>query len=161
MNPNHHRWRAFRKGFAMHVVLKSNVQVFYGNRSKITIDWILSHFGKHFEVKIYHRALVGNHLHLILLPKDNAKLSGFLRVVAGQISAKLWKNNSPFWKSRPWSRIVHWGKHYSTAIKYVALNYLEGTKQIIRSKNARSELHRYARAIQEVLEDGLTQPPPS
>jgi REP element-mobilizing transposase RayT len=159
VNPRHHKIRSFRQGFALHVVLKSYHQVFWGKRAKETTDFVLSRYGRYFGVKVYHRAIVGHHLHLILLPRSKGDLAGFLREVSGQISLRLWKAETAFWSSRPWSRVLQWGKDYGIATKYVALNYLEGMKLITRRKKAQSELKIYERSIKAVLERGLTHFP--
>ncbi len=157
MNPKHHRRRAFSSGLAMHVVLKANVSVFHGARVSEIVDRVLLRFGKHFAVTVYHRALVGNNLHLVLAPKTQTGLSGFLRVVAGQISLKVSKSKAPFWQQRPWSTLVQWGRHYNRVVKYVALNYLEGRDLIKRVKNIGTELKKYEKWISQVLKRGLTQ----
>ena len=161
MNPAHHRKRSFSQGKAHHFVFKAHTQAFFGNHAKALVDRLLKGYGKYFGVKIYHRGYVGNHLHIILLAPNEKTLAGFLRVLTGQIALRLNKSNTAFWKCRPWSRIIQWGRDYGIATKYVALNVLEGMNRVIRSKNTTkelsSELKLYQKSIEEVLAQGLTQ----
>ena len=149
----------------MHVVLSSHYQVFFNPRVRNITDSICFRYSQYFGIKIYHRAIVGTHIHLIVLAKSDETLHGFLRVVTGVIAAKLLKlglipiNYKKLWTSRPWSRVLCWGRSFTTAIRYTALNYLEGTKQIIRSQTSRrkSELAKHRCLIDEVLAKKLTK----
>lgn len=137
---------------------------FTSKRVRQSIDHLIETYCDYFEISIYHRAVVGNHIHLILLPKREADLHGFLRVFSGQLSNWLRrlkiipKDAKNIWKARPWSRVLEWGEAYSTAIKYVALNYLEGVKRIART-HLPDEMRRHKLLIEEVLKRGLTKLP--
>lgn len=161
MNPNHHRKRDFSKSEALHVVLRSRHNIFWGKKVRFLVDKLLLAYAKYFGLKIYHRAYVGTHLHLILMPRTKKDLSGFLRVLSGQIAVSLKTVGEVFWASRPWSKILKWGRNYGTAVKYIALNYLEGINAILRLNNGKSELKQYEVLIKKVLDEGLTKIPVS
>jgi REP element-mobilizing transposase RayT len=163
MNPKHHKQRDFKEKQAQHVVLSSCYKIFFNPRSKQIADSLLKTYSAHFKIKIYHRAIVGNHIHLICLAQNRTSLAGFLRVISGQLSQRLKlkglvPNTSGFWKSRPWSRVLTWGRGYGTAIKYVALNLLEGERKI-RRYVYKDEIKVFAALIEEVLSKGLTALP--
>lgn len=164
MNPRHNKKRIIRLTQAHHITLKCVYLCFTGKRVRHFIDYLIEKYCDYFEIKIYHRAVVDNHIHLILLPKREADLHGFLRVFSGQLSNWLRtlkiipKDAKNIWKARPWSRALEWGKAYSTAIKYVALNYLEGVRKISRTHKS-DEIRRHRSLIEEVLREKLTQLP--
>lgn len=164
MNPKHNKKRIIRLTQAHHITLKCVYRCFSNKRVRQFIDYLIEKYCSYFEIKIYHRAIVDNHIHLILLTKREADLHGFLRVFSGQLSNWLRKlkiipkDAKNIWKSRPWSRVLEWGKAYGTAINYVALNYLEGVKRIART-HLPDEVRRHKRLIEEVLEKGLTKLP--
>lgn len=164
MNPRHHKKRKVDVKCAHHIVLKSWVNVFHQSRVRQITDSLLVRWADYFGIKIYHRAVVGDHLHLLLLTNNEEKLSGFLRVLSGQISSQLRekgiisKSMKNLWKSRPFSRVLKWGRAYRTAIRYVAFNYLEGVG-LIRRTHQRDEISRFRERIEEVLENQWTQLP--
>jgi len=167
MKPNYHLKRDYVKGQPLHITLMSEYALFLDPRTRQIADSVLLLYSEYFNIKLYHRALVTDHAHLILLAPSNDALSNFLRVVSGVISQKLRKLKllpkeiKNLWRSRPWSRILSWGRNYTTAVKYVALNYLESTKQIFRSKNEkvrRQEMEKHKLLIEMVLKMKLTVP---
>ena len=157
MKPHHHRKRNIRQGLALHVTLKTTQTVFVSKVSRRLVDRLLVGYSKYFKVKVYHRAVLGNHIHLSLKPHSRESLAGFLRVLTGQLAARLKLKTGSFWLTRPWSRVLQWGKDFHTAQKYVALNYLESIGKVIRSKN-KSNLKVFGWLISEVLAKGWTVP---
>ena len=161
MNPHHHKTRAFKLKQAHHIVLKCHYRVFSQARVRQITDSVLLKYGEYFRVKIYHRAIVGDHIHVMVLPKNSSGLHGFLRVITGQLGMKLkglgiTPKGKSLWVSRPWSRVLAWGRAVTTAMHYIALNYLEGQGKVRRS-HKQNELREKAALIQDVLEKQLTK----
>ena len=161
MNPLHHQTRDFKLKCAHHVVFKCHYRVFSQVQIRQMADSILLKYGEYFRVKIYHRAIVGDHIHLLVLPKSSSGLHGFLRVVTGQLGMRLKRlgitpKGKSLWVFRPWSRVLSWGRDVTTAIHYIALNYLEGQGKLRRT-HKQDELKKNAVLIHEVLEKQLTK----
>ena len=162
MKPHHHKRRNFKYGQAQHIVLSASLSVFSSARIKQIIDSLLRKYSQYFGVTIYHRAIVGTHIHLILMARSDEGLSGFLRVISGQVAVKLRaikfipRNIKQLWKNRPWSRVLTWGRNFTTATRYVALNYLEGVGRLRRTHN-RNELRQNTLLIDEILQKNLTK----
>ena len=161
MNPRHHHTRDFKIKQAHHIVFKCHYRVFSQVRVRQITDSVLIKYGEYFRVKIYHRAIVGDHIHLMVLPKSSNGLHGFLRVIAGQLGMRLKRlgltpKGRSLWVSRPWSRVLAWGRSVTIAIRYIALNYLEGQGKVRRTHKP-DELRENAGLIHEVLEKQLTK----
>ena len=162
MNPKHNKKRHFESKLSLHVVLKAKLNLFNNSRARQMIDSLILKYATYFEVNVYHRAIVSDHIHLILKSESKDNLSGFLRVLSAQISLKfrqkkiLPQDFSNIWLKRPWSEVLKWGKRYGTAIQYVALNYLEGMNVIKRTKK-KGELAYYSHPIKKVLTQNLTK----
>ena len=161
INPHHHKTRAFKLKQPHHIVFKCHYRVFSQARVLQITDSVLLKYAEYFRVKIYHRAIVGDHIHLLVLPKSSSSLHGFLRVIAGQLGMKLkglgiTPRGKSLWVFRPWSRVLAWGRAVTIAIRYIALNYLEGQGKVRRTHKS-DELRENARLIHEVLEKQLTK----
>lgn len=164
MYPRHHKKRQIRLTQAHHITLKCAYYLFTQNRVRQIIDHFLEKYCAHFGIRIYHRAVVGNHIHLVLMPRKEEDLHGFLRVFSGQLSTRFRElklvplKAKNIWQLRPWSRVIKWGRAYTTAMKYVALNYLEGINRIKRT-HKQDEIRRHKHLIDEVIKHKLTQLP--
>jgi hypothetical protein len=94
-------------------------------------------------VRVYKFANVGNHIHLglRLLCESawKAYISGLTGGIARIVGFKKSRSKPRFWESRPYTRIVHWGRAYQILKDYIALNEYEadGTlpPRIFRRRN--------------------------
>jgi hypothetical protein len=93
---------------------------------------------------MYEYANVGNHLHLLIKLPHIRAWKAFIREVTGRIalfarrSGGRQKRVQPFWRHRPFTRIVRgWKKAYRLAKDYVVLNQLEGEGLISRREHRR------------------------
>lgn len=119
----------------MHVVLRSSRAVggLAFTKRQRQIEAILNRQAIRFGVKLYRRAIAGNHLHLIVLPRSRAAYAGFVRAIAGILARLVLgcergrAKGLKFWDSRPWSRIVSWGRDFLEVCAYVFQNKLEAT----------------------------------
>ena len=131
-----HRARVFSSKSAQHITLKATRPFFFGEHCRRRVDVVLKKYANRFQVRVYHRAIAPNHVHLVVLSKSALALSRFLRAVTGVIaqsftgSIKGRKKSFEFWASRPWSRLVNWGRDFKGVVNYVALNYLESIRAI-------------------------------
>ena len=91
---------------------------------------------KYFGIKIFHFAIIDNHLHLLVQAKDRDALSGFLRVLSGVIARKVLgiekgeKAASRMWEARPYSRVLAWGREFKNVLHYIERNVLEAARKI-------------------------------
>jgi len=140
----------------LHLVLRSDFAV--GARSLLRhrslINAILDKAAKKFGVSIYERAIVSNHIHLLIRGKNRTQLQNFFRVVAGHIAQQILRKfplirgekprvsggapssqiplpkrsrerENKFWQTRIYSRILSWGREFKTVKAYVIQNTLE------------------------------------
>lgn len=116
------------------------------------VSQIIRESGKHFDVKVYRSSNVGNHLHLLVKARSRRDFQGFLRVLSGAIvfaitgckkgkpvpnslrtelnsslesSPKAENSARKFWDALAYSRVVSWGREFTTLEKYIGKNILE------------------------------------
>lgn len=85
------------------------------------IDRYFAKFQKQFNVKVYKYSLVSNHIHFVALFPTRDQYRRFIRALTGTIARK----TKIIWISKPWSRILAWGKAFRIALQYVEQNHLE------------------------------------
>lgn len=80
---------AYKK--AIHLVLRSSFAKgsfsFLKSKNKNFIEKLLIETAHRFNVKLYRRAIAGNHLHLIILCPDQDAYHGFVSVVSGRCAS--------------------------------------------------------------------------
>lgn len=129
----------------MHLVLKSNwAQGRYSFLGKMkALESLCRRVGSRAAVKLYDLAIAGNHLHLIIRPKSPRAYRAFVRALSGLVPrlmmnvqrgrslrdllrgiSKMPATNS-FWESRPFTRIVSWGRDYLVLRSYLMKNRLD------------------------------------
>ena len=125
--------RPFDSSLALHLTLRSDVargpSRLDNHEQKILTT--LERLSRRFKVTIYMFANAGNHLHLLLRPPRNrGDFASFLRALAG-ITARIASGAQrgaakgvKFWATRPWSRLVAWGRDYKTVYRYVCENIM-------------------------------------
>lgn len=132
----------------LHLVMRSDFA--YGNRSLLRhrplIDRIIKKAGKKFSIKIYEKAVVSNHIHLLIRGYKRESIQNFFRVVAGHIAQEILKEwplskqevyrrgsapakkreqKNKFWETRIYSRVMKWGAEFFRVKAYVVKNTLE------------------------------------
>ena len=136
---------------AMHVVLRSKMArgPFSLLKKADEIRFLLDRQANLFGIKVYEKAVVGNHIHLLIYLKTNSRVQGrrslscFLRAVSGLIARLILgkergrmkkglaaQTTQPrparFWVYRPYTRVVVGFKRgYQVAKDYVVQNHLE------------------------------------
>ncbi|MEO5666650.1 MAG: hypothetical protein ABIR96_01190 [Bdellovibrionota bacterium] len=134
--------RFFDPKRALHLVLRSSQATGATSllKHQLKIDQVLERQAQLHAVKIYSRANAGNHLHLVVRAPNRRSLKNFLRAFSGLVarivlgrergkalsSAGAQKLSSkPFWDARPFSRVVAWGKAFTSLTRYLHQNRLE------------------------------------
>lgn len=128
--------RPFHKNMFTHLVMRSAFAV--GERSmlrathKRVIEEIVRGSARIFAVKIERYVNVGNHLHLLIKAPSRQAQANFLRAISGQIVRQIMgvEKGRPgrfkrFWDSKPFTRLVSWGRAYKAVTHYLSLNSLE------------------------------------
>jgi len=128
--------RPFRAKLPLHVVMKSSKAV--GERSLLRfnqdVERILDIQAKRHHVQIHGAANAGNHLHLVIQAVSPEYLAAFLKSIAGRIAQMIEGKakeqsreafHSKFWDSRPYSRIVSWGREFKNVCRYIGINSTE------------------------------------
>ncbi|MEK6556309.1 MAG: transposase, partial [Bdellovibrionota bacterium] len=111
----------------LHLVLRADTKIsgsFLKHRT--LIDRYLKHFIQKLDGRIYKKALVSNHIHLVVLFRTRASYTNFIRAFCGTI-ARILKVK---WLKRPWSRILAWGRAFKIAVDYTIQNHREAIGEI-------------------------------
>jgi REP element-mobilizing transposase RayT len=127
--------RPFRKGSALHIVLRSDIakgslSLLHPSRAK-KIDALVRKLSNKFGVRLYRYANSGNHLHLLVRPHNRYAYRNFIKSVTGLIARVTLgaergrAKGVKFWSVKPFSRIVAFGKDYKGVLNYIIQNALE------------------------------------
>jgi REP element-mobilizing transposase RayT len=143
-----HRRRPLSTKHPIHLVMISDFA--YGARSLLRhrplIEQVLAKAARRFRISIYEKAIVSNHVHLLVRGRRRIDLQNFFRVIAGHIaqqilaihpiqehhkpqSTKRSKENI-FWQTRIFSRLISWGREFRAVRNYVIQNFLEAANLI-------------------------------
>jgi REP element-mobilizing transposase RayT len=126
--------RPFDPKRSMHVVLRSSQAQgkwsFLAKSNRTRIEVLVQVTAKKLGIKIYRYVNVGNHLHLLIQAKTRRDLQTFFRVISGRIAclvtgAKKTSRTGRFWDKLIYSRIVTWGREFTTLKNYLFKNLLE------------------------------------
>lgn len=138
----------------LHVVMRSDFA--YEKRSltknKARILRILDRSARRFRIRVYEKAIVSNHIHLVIRGRRRIDIQNFFRVFAGHTAQEILEEfpigakdrprsggaprvdnernktrekENKFWETRVFTRIVSWGRDYIYVIKYVIQNQME------------------------------------
>ena len=141
----------------LHLVLRSDFA--FGKRSltkhRNLIERVIQKYSKRFRIRVYEKAIVTNHIHLLAKGQSRAEIANFFRVTAGQIAQEILKSfpilpsekpvgggtstgrpegrsggtrresENTFWQTRIYSRILSWGREFKAVTTYVIQNSLE------------------------------------
>lgn len=140
----------------IHIVLRSSWArgpfSFLLTKNKKAIERLIQIYARQYAIKVYSRAIVGNHFHLIIQISSRKSYNRFIRVLSSQIASHVMRSQSfqefqkhfleqhagdpptaaevqgkgqAFWQFRPWTRVMHWGKDFQACRKYLTQNILE------------------------------------
>ncbi len=128
---------------SMHIVLRSSrargeLSLLNLTNRKI-VEKVLLAAQKRFAVKVYNKANVGNHLHLIIKARTRRDFQAFMRMISGRIAALVTgakKGHSfkpdatagtrKFWDALAFSRVINWGRDFIDTQIYITKNLFEG-----------------------------------
>lgn len=148
----------------IHLTLRSDLA--RGQRSLLRhrplIEKTLKKASARFGVRVYEKAICGNHLHLLVYGKTRLGLQNFFRVVAGHIAQGILdkipltsrdlsiaggaprkqlghpKNQRKFWALLVYTRLMTWGREFRVVQRYIIQNTLEALNIIAyRPRTAR------------------------
>ncbi|MBL7689013.1 MAG: hypothetical protein JNJ49_13350 [Bdellovibrionaceae bacterium] len=135
---------------AMHLVLRSDRA--RGPKSLLKYDRVvravIAKLASKHGVRIYRIVNAGNHLHITLKLSKQFLWHGFISGVTGGIASALGfkrdSTNKGFWSSRPFTRVIAWGRDYNVVKDYHTLNQLEADGAVPpRSQMLRPERWRH------------------
>ena len=104
---------------AIHIVFRSQSHDLKKNESKVKSHW--REFTIKFGIKTYKMAVCSNHVHAIIRIHSGDLYKKFVQAFAGTLSKSL----AIKWQSRPFTRLLNWGREYDKACRYVEQNWLE------------------------------------
>ena len=116
---------------ALHLVLRSDRA--RGPKSLLKYDSVvkavISKLARRHGVRIYRIVNAGNHLHITLKLSKQFLWHGFISGITGGIARAVGfqrdSTNQGFWNSRPFTRVIAWGRDYNVVKDYHTLNQLE------------------------------------
>ncbi|MBL7688423.1 MAG: transposase [Bdellovibrionaceae bacterium] len=136
---------------AMHLVLRSDVA--RGTKSLLKYDGVvravIAKLAQKHGVRIYRIVNAGNHLHITLKLSKQFLWKGFISGITGGIARAVGFKRVPnskvgFWNSRPFTRLIAWGRDYNIVKDYHTLNQLEADGAVPpRSQMLRPERWRH------------------
>lgn len=136
---------------AMHLVLRSDQA--RGAKSLLKYDTVvravITKLARKHGVRIYRIVNAGNHLHITLKLSKQFMWKGFISGITGGIARALgFKRDAGsrqgFWNSRPFTRMIAWGRDYNVVKDYHVLNQLEADGAVPpRKQMLRPERWRY------------------
>ena len=135
---------------AIHLVLRSDLA--RGTKSLLKYDGVvravIEKIAIRNGVRIYRIVNAGNHLHITLRLSKQFLWKGFISGVTGGIARAVgFERDSAkqgFWNSRPFTRVIAWGRDYNIVKDYHVLNQLEADGAIPpRSQMLRPERWRH------------------
>jgi REP element-mobilizing transposase RayT len=136
---------------AMHLVLRSDRAK--GPKSLLKYDTIIraviAKLAKRHGVRIYRIVNAGNHLHITLKLSKQFMWKGFISGITGGIARTIQRKRDSgveqrFWNSRPFTRLIAWGRDYNVVNDYLVLNQLEADGAVPpRSQMLRPERWRH------------------
>ena len=136
---------------AMHLVLRSDRA--RGTKSLLKYDHVVRavivKVARRRGVRVYRIVNAGNHLHITLKLSKQFLWHGFISGVTGGIARTLGFMRDEgakqgFWNSRPFTRVIAWGRDYNVVKDYHVLNQLEADGVVpARSQMLRPERWRH------------------
>lgn len=145
--------RPISAGQALHLVLKSQwatgANKFTTRANEPFVKDIITATAKRYGIRIYKKAICGNHIHLVIRTKRRWLYRAFIAVATGLIAQHIMQRQSykvfmlskrkdfagegvlpqekgqAFWQHRPFSRIINWGRDYQKCLEYLTRNTLE------------------------------------
>jgi len=125
--------RPFSKKKPMHVTFRRShsyrrVPLF---AKQTAIVLLVKALARKHGVKVYELSVNSTHIHFLLLSPAKKFFQNFLRECSTKIvglvtgAKKGQRLLAQFWESRPWSRLVEWGRAFEAVRDYVLRNRLE------------------------------------
>lgn len=117
---------------AMHLVLRSDLA--RGPKSLLKYDSLvralIAKLAKRHGIRIYRIVNAGNHLHITLRLSKQFTWKGFISGLTGGIARAVQYKRAEssmrsFWNSRPFTRLITWGRDYNVVKDCHTLNQLE------------------------------------
>ena len=141
----------------IHIVLRSSwaqgIFSFLLIKNKKPIERLIESYAREHAIKVYGRAIVGNHFHLIIQIPSRKSYNRFIRVLSSRIASHVMRSQSfvnfqklifnqnagdpppgaeeeqgkgqAFWQFRPWTRVLRWGRDFQICRQYLTKNTLE------------------------------------
>lgn len=161
---------------SIHLVMRSSWAIheysFRHSNNRSAVHSILQSMARKFGVKIYQKAVMGNHVHLVLRITNRILYRKFIRAATGLIAAHIMNGDSfkvfraqflrkrgkapseeqgleqNFWQFRPFTRMIHWGRDFRYACSYLRQNLAEALGFV----PYRPRRDRYAHWLKESVE---------
>ena len=136
----------------IHIVMRSEKACgrwsFINTSTRRKVERWLAKFAGKNALRVYEKAIVSNHLHLLVKFPNREAYNSFIRALAGTLPRSIFRFQSKtesFWDHRPFTRIVEWGRDYLGTKNYVERNELEALGAI----PYRRRKDRYARWLKD------------
>lgn len=124
--------RPFSPRLAVHVVMRAEGAQknwsMLARKHKGLVYLEMDRTARESKLRLFSLANVGNHLHVVVKARAKRDLQRFLRVLAGRLAMRVTGArkgrplNERFWTRLAFTRLVEWGRAFTTLQRYVAKN---------------------------------------
>ena len=139
---------SFRK--PIHIVIRASLATgrwsFVKKENRVKIERWLAKFSLQTGTKVYEKALVSNHIHMVILCRNRKAYCDCIRALTGTLPRSVFRFQHPtksFFDHRPFSRIIEWGRDYKNTCSYVIQNALEALGVIPYKERGKSPYDRF------------------
>lgn len=162
----------------IHIVMRSiyakGNDSFLAKRNHAAIERFINTFARQFNIRVYQRAIVGNHIHLVIRSPHRNQYKAFIKALSGKIASHVMRDQSfdqflgskggdggqqaksalrsqrkpqGFWEFRPFTRVMYWGRDFKKCCEYLRQNTLEAIGFVAY----KPRINYYARWLQETV----------
>ncbi len=115
----------------IHLVVRSDKAkgIYSFVNHQTTLNKLIIRLGKKHGIKIYAHAVNWDHIHFVIRIFHRQNYNSWIRDLTGQIvqciSSKTRTQLREFFTTRPYTRLVSWGREFKTVMDYQILNKME------------------------------------
>lgn len=84
---------------------------------------LVKKYAKRNNIRIFEKAFVWNHAHLLIQTPNKKSYDTFVRSISSALARR--HKSKGLFRERPHTRLVHWGKSFEAAKNYIQINQLE------------------------------------
>lgn len=153
--------RPFQKDFPIHVTFRSEIvkgALSMGRKEHaIWLRQYLPKLCRNLKTELMERSNNSNHLHLLVRTAEKGSFQSLLRALPGRIARQVLGRESlcgqsiKYFTSRPYSRILTWGREVRNVKSYIERNIWEASGKIRHQKRSKPISSELKSALEESI----------